>query len=81
MPFDLTFMRPGADITKPHKVNAVADFTTFIDDLKDRRRCIDAAEALRRRATFVTTLRQTAAANEDDRTAKIANAKPTEKED
>ena len=81
MPFDITFMRPGADITKPHSVNAVADFAAFVDDLRDRRRCIDAAEALRRRAIFVTRLRQTAAANEDDRTAQIANAKPTEQED
>ena len=76
MPFDLTWMRPGADITKPHRIDAVADFKEFLARLKDEKRCLDAASELARRATWAVNLRQYGDAAERDRTDRIAKSKP-----
>lgn len=76
MPYDLIWLQPGVDITKPHKVDAVADFKAFLKGLNDEKRCLDAASALAERAKFVTNIRQYGAVNERDRTDRINASKP-----
>ena len=65
----------GAYLTnsKPHTVNAVADFNALLDRLVDERNVLSAADTLKQQAAYVTNVRSNAVTVEKRRAKERAN--------
>ena len=61
---------------KLHRVDAVNDFSAFVDHLKDEKKVLGAARELANRAAYMNNVRSWASVAETDRTTRMIKSKP-----